>query len=196
METVATEIIPQHVLSFGLDQEFFAVNVKNVIEIIEVPKVSKIPKAPSYMVGVINVRNHMVPLVDTRVKLGMADTNFTVDTCVIVVEIHANGQRLAVGILVDEVLEVLDLNTDEVRPAPKFETNEYERFITGMFPVEERFAMILDLDQIFSLSEIIQLETISQDELSNMEPKEGQTKEGAPLQKSSPMTQTEKQKKS
>ncbi|UXP32076.1 chemotaxis protein CheW [Reichenbachiella agarivorans] len=159
--------VPQHVLSFGLDKEFFAVNVTKVIEIIEVPKISKIPKAPEYMSGVINVRNHMVPLVDTRVKLGMKPTEFTIDTCVIIVEINANAQRLAVGILVDEVLEVIDLVKDEVRPAPKFETNEYERFIVGMFSIEANYAMILDLDQIFSVNEVIALESITQTQIEN-----------------------------
>lgn len=178
METNTIDIqIPQHVLCFRLEKELFAVNVVKVIEIIEVPKVSKIPKAPTYMSGVINVRGYMVPLVDTRVKLGMSETNFSVDTCVVVTEINANGQRLAVGILVDEVLEVLDINTEEVKPAPKFETNEYEQFIQGMFGVDGSYAMILDLDQVFSLHEIIQLETVTQkDKAIAEQPKASETK--------------------
>ncbi|MCV9386381.1 chemotaxis protein CheW [Reichenbachiella ulvae] len=159
METKIDTQIPENVLSFILDKELFAVNVTKVIEIIEVPKISKIPRSPLYMTGVINVRNHMVPLVDTRVKLGMKPTEFTVDTCVIVVEINAAGQRLAVGVLVDEVQEVIGLRADEVKPAPKFESNEYEKFILGMFSSDEHFAMILDLDQVFSLHEIIALES-------------------------------------
>ncbi|SHK50455.1 purine-binding chemotaxis protein CheW [Reichenbachiella agariperforans] len=179
METPIAIKIPEHVLSFSLDQEFFAVNVTKVIEIIEVPKISKIPKAPAYMSGVINVRKHMVPLVDTRVKLGMSATAFSVDTCVIVVEINANGQRLAVGVLVDEVLEVIDLTREEILPPPKFESNDYERFITGMFSVEEHYAMILDLDQIFSLHEVIALESVTQAENEKKDQTTKRTKQPA-----------------
>lgn len=173
METTAVDTqIPQHVLCFRLEQEFFAVNVIKVVEIMEVPKISKIPKSPSYMTGVINVRNFMIPLVDTRIKLGMEATQFTVDTCVVVAEINTNGERLAVGILVDEVLEVADLGQEAVRPAPKFETNEYEKFIVGMFTKEENYAMILNLDEVFSLHDIIELESVTQsDEKKTEKPK-------------------------
>lgn len=184
METKTIDI-PQHVLCFRLDQEFFALNVVKVIEIMEVPRISKIPKAPTYMSGVINVRNFMVPLVDTRVKLGMSPTVFGIDTCVVVTEINSNGERLAVGILVDEVLEVSDLTQETVKPAPKFETNEYEKFITGMFTKEENYAMILDLDEVFSLHEIIELESISQpDEKSeNSKTKEPKAKKSTTKKK-------------
>ena len=165
METTEKHItIPQHVLCFRLEQEVFAVDVIKVIEIMEVPKISKIPKAPQYMSGVINVRGFMVPLVDTRVKLGMQPTEFSIDTCVVVTEINTNGERLAVGILVDEVYEVLDLAVEAIRPAPRFETNEYEKFITGMFTKDKNYAMILNLDEVFSLHEIIELESVTMPE--------------------------------
>lgn len=191
MEAKTKEIkIPQNVLCFRLGQEFFALNVIKVVEIMEVPKISKIPKSPTYMSGVINVRGFMVPLVDTRVKLGMSETDFCIDTCVVVTEINTNGERLAVGILVDEVLEVTDLSLADVKPAPKFETNEYERFIVGMFTMDESYAMILDLDEVFSLHEIIELESITlpAEKVEHQKQKVSKTKKTASAKKAQTKT--------
>ena len=74
-------------LSFKLDSEHFAIPVMKIMEILEVPKITKVPQAPVFLVGVINLRGAVLPVIDTRVKFGMSPIDFSIDTCILVVNI-------------------------------------------------------------------------------------------------------------
>lgn len=141
-------------LSFKLNEEKFAVNVTKVIEILEVPHITKIPKAPDYMTGVINLRGNVLPLVDTRIKFGLKPKEFTVDTCIIVLEVEVEGEELQVGALVDTVLEVFDIAENEIQPSPSIDTNYDLDFIKGMFKSEIGFIMLLNMDAVFSVNDL------------------------------------------
>lgn len=162
MESIANtpQSTIQSSLSFNLGSEQFAVPVAKVVEIIEVPEVSKIPLAPKFIHGVINVRGHVIPLIDTRSKLELSPVEFTVNTCVIVVEIEKNNQIIYAGMLVDAVQEVLEVSSDAIQDAPDMGTEGYEEFITGIYPSEGKFIMMLDLDKVFSNKEVQALQTV------------------------------------
>ena len=98
-------------LTFKLSEEVFALDVAQVREILDYIKVTKVPQTPDYMCGVINLRGNVVPVVDMRLKFGMAKTEKTVDTCIIVVEVKSDGESLVLGALVDSVQEVFELDT-------------------------------------------------------------------------------------
>lgn len=141
-------------LSFKLGEEYFAVNVDQVIEILEVPAITKIPRAPGYMAGVINLRGNVLPLIDTRIKFNMDPIQMTVNTCVVVIEINVEGESLQIGTLVDEVLEVLEIDKNQIQPSPSIEAQYKLDFIEGMFRKDEDFIMLLNLGAVFSLTEV------------------------------------------
>ena len=99
-------------LSFKLGDELFAANVAKVLNILEMVKITKVPKAPEYMKGVINLRGNVLPVIDTRTKFGMTPTEFTKNTCILVLDIIVDGEDIQVGALVDSVQEVLEITED------------------------------------------------------------------------------------
>jgi purine-binding chemotaxis protein CheW len=142
-------------LSFKLSEEVFAINVSKVINILEMSHITRIPKAPEYMKGVINLRGIVLPVVDLRIKFGLPEKETTVDTSIIVLSIDLNGDPILIGTLVDAVREVLELKNDEISPAPTIGTKYNSGLIEGMWRVDDKFIMILDIDKVFSTDEII-----------------------------------------
>jgi len=141
-------------LTFKLDEEVFSVDISKVREVLDFTTVTKVPQTPDFMRGVINLRGSVVPVVDLRLKFGMSRTEKTVNTCVIIVEINIEGEVTVLGALADSVQEVIDLEPDQIEPAPKIGTRLRTDFITGMGKRENQFIMILDIDKIFSSEEI------------------------------------------
>jgi len=141
-------------LTFELDQETFALDVAKVREILDSPTVTRVPQTPDYMRGVINLRGSVVPVIDLRLKFGMAETGQTVNTCIIVVEIALEGEIVILGALADSVQEVIDLEPEQIEPAPRIGTKLNTAFIKGMGKHNEQFIMILDIDKVFSADEL------------------------------------------
>ena len=147
-----TETI-QH-LTFNLDDEVFAIDISTVREVLEYTTVTKVPRTPDFMKGVINLRGGVVPVVDLRLKFGMSEAEKTVNTCVIIVEVSVDGETAVLGALADSVQEVLDLEADQIEPAPKIGTRLKTDFIKGMGKRDDQFIMILDINKVFSSDEL------------------------------------------
>ncbi len=143
----------QH-LTFNLDDEVFAIDISTVREVLEYTTVTKVPQTPEFMKGVINLRGHVVPVVDLRLKFGMTEAEKTVNTCVIIVEVSVDGESAVLGALADSVQEVLDLEADQIEPAPKIGTRLKTEFIKGMGKRDDQFIMILDINKVFSSDEL------------------------------------------
>lgn len=141
-------------LSFKLDAEHFAIPVMKIMEILEVPKITKVPQAPAFLVGVINLRGAVLPVIDTRVKFGMAPIEFTIDTCILVVNINYNEEEVMVGALVDFVSEVFDYDERKIKPSPTIVTKYRSDYIEGMIQEDDHFMMVLNIDKVFSLNDM------------------------------------------
>ncbi|GFO70180.1 chemotaxis protein CheW [Geomonas limicola] len=141
-------------LTFRLGEETFALDVAEVREILDFTTVTKVPRTPSFMRGVINLRGSVVPVMDLRLKFGMSATEQTVNSCVIVVELTIEDDQVVVGVLADAVQEVIDLEPEQVEPAPRIGTRLNMEFIVGMGKHNGGFMMILDLDKIFQSSDL------------------------------------------
>ncbi|MBN1118778.1 MAG: chemotaxis protein CheW [Bacteroidales bacterium] len=141
-------------LSFKLGDEVFAVHVNEVLNILEMTKITAIPKAPKYLKGVINLRGMVLPVVDARIKFNMDELGYTTNTCIIVMDLEWNEELLHVGFIVDQVLEVLELDSSHIEPAPTLGTSYKAEFITGMARVNDDFVMLLNMEKIFSLNEL------------------------------------------
>ena len=146
-------------LSFKLGEEVFAVHVNEVLNILEMTKITSLPKAPNYLKGVINLRGLVLPIVDARIKFNIAELDYTTNTCIVVMDLENNNEILHIGFIVDQVIEVLELEEDQIEPAPTLGTNYKAEFITGMARANDDFVMLLNMSRIFSLDEINLLQT-------------------------------------
>lgn len=145
-------------LSFKLGDEVFAANVSKVLNILEMTNITKVPKAPPYMKGVINLRGTVLPLIDTRIKFGLSPTEFTPNTCILVLDIKIENEGIQIGSLVDSVQEVMEIEPHQILPPPNIGSKFHSEFITGMYKVgEDQFIMILDVDKVFSSDELKEL---------------------------------------
>jgi purine-binding chemotaxis protein CheW len=107
------------------------------------------------MKGVINLRGSALPVVDTRIKFGMPQTEQTVDTSIIVLSILLEGETIAIGTQVDGVKEVLEIQPDQIQPAPRIGSKYKLKFIEGMVKKEEAFIMLLHINSVLSTDELL-----------------------------------------
>ncbi len=141
-------------LTFKLGEEVFALEVANVREILEFIPITKVPRTPDFMTGVINLRGSVVPVTDMRLKFGMSETEKTVNTCIIVVEVNIEGEKALLGALVDSVQEVFELEAQQIEPPPRLGLGMKTEFIEGMGKRDNQFVIILDIDKVFSMEEL------------------------------------------
>lgn len=151
---VQTESATQQFLSFALGDEVFAVNVLQVKEILDVINITRVPQMPDYMLGVINLRGSVVPVVDLRCKFGMERRALNQENCIVVLEVDFDGERVVIGALTDAVREVLDLAANQIEPPPRMGMKLKSEFIRGMGKQGEGFIILLDIDKIFSSDEL------------------------------------------
>ena len=141
-------------LTYKLEDEIFAVDVAKVREILDFTPATKVPGTPEFMRGVINVRGNVVPVVDMRLKFGLSKTEKTVDTCIVVMEIVVDDDTTVLGALVDSVQEVFEIEASHIEPPPRMGTRWRTEFIKGIGKRNEELIIILDIDKVFSSSEL------------------------------------------
>jgi purine-binding chemotaxis protein CheW len=141
-------------LTFKLGNEVFGIDVAKVREILDFTTITEIPRTPEFMSGVINLRGNVVPVVDLRLCFQMSKTVRTRNTCIVVVEVLLESESTVIGALADSVEEVIDLEPDQIKPAPKIGTQISTDFIKGMGTRENQFIMILDIDRVFSVEQL------------------------------------------
>jgi purine-binding chemotaxis protein CheW len=108
---------------------------------LDLTTITEIPRTPEFMAGVINLRGSVVPVVDLRLCFEMTKTESTRNTCIVVVEVLLDNESTVIGALADSVEEVIDLEPEQIQPAPKIGT-------------QIRTDMILDIDRVFSAEEL------------------------------------------
>ncbi|HPG41133.1 MAG TPA: chemotaxis protein CheW [bacterium] len=141
-------------LSFYLDKEQYALEITQVREVLDYTRITKVPRTPDYMLGVINLRGSVVPVIDMCINFGLPKIEQTRDTCIIIVEVVINGEKTLIGALANSVKEVFEMDPDMIEPAPKVGTRLNTEFIKGMGKHKESFVIILDINKVFTLTEI------------------------------------------
>ncbi|MBI9052532.1 MAG: chemotaxis protein CheW [Bacteroidales bacterium] len=144
-------------LSFNLGEEEFATHVSKVLNILERTEITEVPRSPDYMKGVINLRGTVLPVIDTRIKFGMTPTEYTTNTCIVVMEVEMEGDTVHVGALVDSVQAVLELEDSQIQPPPSIGSKYKSEFIYGMAKNNEKFIMLLNMEKVFSSDEIVSI---------------------------------------
>ena len=148
-------------LTFSLAEDVFAIDVVMAREVLDLCDVTRVPQTPDYMLGVINLRGSVVPVIDMRLKFGMNAAEQTRDSCIVVVEVDVDGESVVVGALADSVREVIDLAPSQIEPPPRIGTRLKTEFIKGMGNLEDRFVIILDINRVFSAEELALVQGLS-----------------------------------
>ena len=142
---------PAQYLTFLLGGESFGIGIMAVKEIIEFGEVTEVPMMPPSIRGVINVRGAVVPVMDLAARFGRPQTVPGKRTCIVIVELEADGERQVTGIVVDAVSAVLDIPAAEIEPAPSFGMRIRGDFVAGMGKVNGKFVILLDVEQVLAL---------------------------------------------
>lgn len=148
----------QKYLTFNIANEDYGISITTVKEIIGMMKITNIPKTPVFIKGVINLRGKIIPIMDLRLKFGLAERAYNERTCIIVVEIHSDAGKRNIGIIVDTVSEVININSDDVEQMQSEDIKNDGDFINGIGKVKDKVVMLLETEKIISKDE---LKTIS-----------------------------------
>jgi purine-binding chemotaxis protein CheW len=141
-------------LTFMLGGETFAVGILHVKEIIGYGGLTEVPMMPDCIRGVINLRGAVVPVMDLQSRFVKPSSPITKKTCIVIVEVEANGERQDMGVVVDAVNAVLEIPASDIEPPPAFGAKIRTDFIEGMGKVNGRFVILLNVDHVLSVEEI------------------------------------------
>lgn len=146
-------------LTFRLGEEIFAANIDKAINIIEMVAITEVPRSPEYMKGIVNVRGNVLPVIDTRMKFGMPPAEITRSSVIITFNIEIDGDKSLVGALVDEPGSVVELTAEQISDPPNIGAKYKSELIMGTFKDEEnRFVLLVDIDKVFTLDELLEIE--------------------------------------
>lgn len=135
-------------LTFILDDEEYGVPILTVMGIQGWEKTTPIPNSPDYVMGIINLRGEVVPIVDLRKRFDLEVIPYGTHTVVIVVKIEEGGKERTVGLVVDAVADVHDINSEDMRKTPEFGETISNEFVKGLGLIEEKMVIILEIDQL------------------------------------------------
>jgi purine-binding chemotaxis protein CheW len=138
----------QQVLTFVLGSETYGVDILRVQEIRGWSPVTKIPHAPSHVLGVLNLRGSIVPVVDLRMRFNLDLAEYTSITVIIVLSVQSGAGRRDFGVVVDGVSDVVDIDTAAVKPTPEIGSRTATEHIRGLVPIADRMVMLLDIDRL------------------------------------------------
>lgn len=141
-------------LTFGLGNEEFAIQVLRVREIMGVQEITAVPQTPCYVKGVINLRGKVIPVVDLRLKFGLAELEYTQRTCIIVVQIESDAGNLMIGVIVDGVSEVLTLQAADIEDTPDFGSGVATPYLLGMAKIKGKVKILLDINMLLSTQDL------------------------------------------
>ena len=131
-------------LTFVIGKEDFGIEIRYVTEIIGIQGITQVPDMPHYVKGVINLRGKVIPVMDVRLRFGVEERPYDDRTCIIVINIDEQP----VGLIVDRVLEVLDIQKSEIEPPPRMKKGKSNRFIQGMGKSGDQVKILLNANKL------------------------------------------------
>ena len=152
---VAAPTVGGKFLTFFLAEEEYGIEITKVQEIIGMLPITRVPRTPEYVRGVVNLRGKVIPIVDLRRKFGL-DAAGAEETCIIVVQVR--GVQL--GVVVDRVSEVSAVAAADIEEPPSFGADVHTEYLLGLGKVNGRVKLLLDIDQVLSTTEIVDLASV------------------------------------
>jgi len=147
-------------LSFHVGPEEFALGVLSVREIMGMQDITMVPHTPQYVKGIINLRGKVIPVVDLRLKFKMASVEYSQRTCIIVVDVAGDGNRMLMGIVVDAVSEVLNIQPSDIETTPDFGEGVAIPYLLGIAKVKGKVKILLDIDKVLTSHELTGLDKL------------------------------------
>jgi purine-binding chemotaxis protein CheW len=144
-------------LTFALGRESFGLEISYVKEIVGMQPITELPEVPAYVKGIINLRGKIIPVIDMRLKFGKELSDYTDRTCIIVVDI----QDISVGLIVDNVTEVLAIDDSNIVPPPSIKTGAYNECIRAIGKVGNDVKLLLDTENILNNSEMANIQNMN-----------------------------------
>jgi purine-binding chemotaxis protein CheW len=131
-------------VTYRLADEIYGINVMQVQEVLRMSEIAPVPGAPSCVLGIINLRGNVVTVVDARELFGLSSSDATDQTRIMIVEIN----KLIVGLLVDSVAEVVNIQNSDIDSAPNIGNEENSRYIQGVFSKNNEILILVDLNRL------------------------------------------------
>ena len=141
----ATDDLAGRFLSFNIEDSLYGIELPYVIEIVSMQQITVVPSLPHYILGIINLRGKVVPVIDVRLKLNQAPRPFDDKTCIIITQI----EEMQVGLIVDSVAEVLSSTQTDKMPPPEIPANG-ENYINSIMHLDGKVVLCLDCEKFFS----------------------------------------------
>lgn len=141
-------------LAFTLDREDYGIRILKVREIIGMMPITTVPQTPDFVLGVINLRGKVIPVVDLRVRFGMQPSAHNDRTCIVVVEFAQGSGAIPMGIVVDSVSEVFHIKENDIESTPSFGVQINTDFILGMAKIGDSIKILLDIDRVLSARDL------------------------------------------
>lgn len=137
-------------LTFGIASEVYGINILSVVEIIRLINITSIPESFDFIKGIINLRGKIIPVMDVRIRFGIDEKAYDDRTCIVVTNIH--GYEM--GLIVDQVLEVVEIPNEQVEKMPSVGASTQQKFVKGIGKSEEGVRILLDLDRLLFEDEV------------------------------------------
>ena len=135
-------------LTFVLAGEEYGVDILRVQEIKGFEGTTDIPNTPEYVLGVVNLRGNVIPVVDLRIRFGMERMEYTPLTVVIVVRVNVGSEERTMGMVVDTISDVYNIDPDNIRVSPDFGTDIDTSFVRGLSSFEDKMIILLNIDHL------------------------------------------------
>jgi purine-binding chemotaxis protein CheW len=146
-------------LTFALDQEIYGIPIKTAKEIIGMQEVTRIPKTKDYFKGVVNLRGKIVPIMDLRLKFAMDEKAYTDRTCIIIIEVNFNAGRRLLGIVVDAVTEVRNIQKNDLEELG-YDSQTEGDLLLGLGKLNDKVILILDIEKIVNKEDAVILKKL------------------------------------
>lgn len=140
-------------LAFTIGEESYGIPVLNVKEIIGMLDITPVPKMPEYIKGIINLRGKIIPVMDLRLRFGIASRDYDARTCIIVIEMEISNQTRLTGLVVDTVSEVLDINKEAIESPPECFGSVDKDYLIGIGMIKDKVIMLLEPIKMISTGE-------------------------------------------
>jgi purine-binding chemotaxis protein CheW len=156
-EQITAQFPDEKYLTFRVNETTYGINIKFVREIVGIQKIIVLPDMPPYVKGIINLRGHVIPVLDVRIRFGMEENNYNDRTCIIVVDVKDS----TVGLITDSVNEVASIPSNRIEPPPQISQDEKNYFIQSVAKFENEIKIILDVNKLLFENDYQKIEPIS-----------------------------------
>ena len=136
-------------LTFKLGEESFGLEIRYVTEIVGIQPITQIPEVPKYVKGIINLRGKVISVIDVRLKFQKQPIEYNERTCIIVIDID----EISIGLIVDNVSEVVSINDEDIVPPPSYKTGFQNKYIKGVGKSKDGVKLLLDCNKLLTNEE-------------------------------------------